>query len=127
MSHLAAELSTRSSQLACQSELLAERDRKLAELGHVNAELREEKKKVDALQGCSILLDVVILDLKIRVFLIGEIKHLQRKSESQTQELRKSLRENAAALAEFEKALVRKSEECNVSECHRYRYRVVAF
>ena len=52
MSQLAAELSTRGSQLACQSELLAERDRKLSELGHVNAELREEKKKVDALQGC---------------------------------------------------------------------------
>ena len=46
----------------------------------------------------------------------GEIKHLQRKSESQTNELKKSLRENAAALAEFEKALVRKSEECNVSD-----------
>jgi len=43
----------------------------------------------------------------------GQINHLQKKSESQTRDLKRSMRENATALAEFEKALVRKSEECN--------------
>jgi CRISPR/Cas system CSM-associated protein Csm4 (group 5 of RAMP superfamily) len=45
----------------------------------------------------------------------AEINHLQKKSESQTRDLKKTMKDNAQALAEFEKALIRKSEECNVS------------
>jgi hypothetical protein len=45
----------------------------------------------------------------------GELNHLQRKSESQTRDMKKNLKDSAMALAEFEKALIRKSEECNVS------------
>jgi hypothetical protein len=48
-------------------------------------------------------------------FFIAEINHHIKKSESQTRDLKKTMKENAAALAEFEKALIRKSEECNVS------------
>jgi hypothetical protein len=40
---------------------------------------------------------------------------MQRKSESQTKDLQKVMKESASTLAEFEKALIRKSEECNVS------------
>jgi hypothetical protein len=43
---------------------------------------------------------------------------LQQKSESQSRDLKKHMKDSAAALTEFEKALVRKSEECNVR--HRY-------
>ena len=46
----------------------------------------------------------------------GELNSLQRKSDSQGRDLKKVMRDNAAALSEFEKALVRKSEECNVSK-----------
>jgi hypothetical protein len=45
---------------------------------------------------------------------LGEINHLQQKSESQSRDLKKHMKDSAAALTEFEKALVRKSEECNV-------------
>lgn len=45
----------------------------------------------------------------------GEINHLKQKSESQARDLQKHIKDSAAALTEFEKALVRKSEECNVS------------
>lgn len=45
--------------------------------------------------------------------LAAEINHLQKKSESQTRDLKKTMKDNAQALAEFEKALIRKSEECN--------------
>lgn len=48
-------------------------------------------------------------------FTVAQINHLIRKSESQTRDLKKTMNENAQALAEFEKALIRKSEECNVS------------
>jgi hypothetical protein len=44
------------------------------------------------------------------------MNHLQRKSESQARDLKRVMKENAATIAEFEKALVRKSDECNV--CH---------
>lgn len=47
----------------------------------------------------------------------AEINHLQRKSDSQSRDLKKLMTDNAATIAEFEKALVRKSEECNVSVC----------
>ncbi|KAJ1443511.1 hypothetical protein B484DRAFT_292353 [Ochromonadaceae sp. CCMP2298] len=43
----------------------------------------------------------------------GQINHMQRKSESQTKDLQKVMKESASTLAEFEKALIRKSEECN--------------
>lgn len=45
----------------------------------------------------------------------GEINHLQQKSESLSRDLKKHMKDSSAALSEFEKALVRKSEECNVS------------
>lgn len=48
-------------------------------------------------------------------FLTGEINHWKQKSESQARDLQKHIKDSAAALTEFEKALVRKSEECNVS------------
>lgn len=47
---------------------------------------------------------------------IGEINHLQQKSESLSRDLKKHMKDSASALTEFEKALVRKSEECNVSD-----------
>ncbi len=47
--------------------------------------------------------------------LAAEMNHLSRKSESQGRDLKRVMKDNAAALSEFEKALVRKSEECNVS------------
>lgn len=45
--------------------------------------------------------------------LAAEVNSLQKKAESQGRDLRRTMKENAAAMAEFEKALVRKSEECN--------------
>jgi len=45
--------------------------------------------------------------------LSAQINHLIKKSESQTRDLKKTMADNAVALAEFEKALIRKSEECN--------------
>lgn len=40
---------------------------------------------------------------------------MKQKSESQARDLQKHIKDSASALTEFEKALVRKSEECNVS------------
>lgn len=45
--------------------------------------------------------------------LAGELKQQQRRSESQGRDLKKMMKENATTLAEFEKALIRKSEENN--------------
>lgn len=47
--------------------------------------------------------------------LAGEVNHAQSKAESLGRDLKKVMRENAQSLSEFEKALIRKSEECNVS------------
>lgn len=47
--------------------------------------------------------------------LAGEINHLQQKADSVSRDLKKVMRDDAMTLSEFEKALVRKSEECNVS------------
>lgn len=55
----------------------------------------------------------------------AEMNHLQRKSESQARDLKRVMMDNAATIAEFEKALVRKSEECNVS-CVRIYWHVQA-
>lgn len=41
---------------------------------------------------------------------------MQQKSESLSRDLKKHMKDSASALTEFEKALVRKSEECNVSK-----------
>jgi seryl-tRNA synthetase len=43
----------------------------------------------------------------------GEINNQKKKSESQTQELMKVMKDSSQSLAEFERALIRKSEECN--------------
>jgi phage-related tail protein len=51
--------------------------------------------------------------------LSAEINHLIKKSESQTRDLKKTMKENAEALSEFEKALIRKSGECDVSRRRR--------
>ena len=45
----------------------------------------------------------------------GEYNHVLKKLDSQTKEMKKSMKENASTLLEFEKALARKSGECNVS------------
>ncbi len=39
---------------------------------------------------------------------------MQKKSESQTKDMKKMMKDNAQSLTEFEKALARKSGECNV-------------
>ena len=90
VSQLAAELSSRGSQLACQTELLAERNRKLAELGHVHAELREEKKKVDALQGffhSSTMLSGVVVTFAISN---DTVSWLSRRDKASATEVRES-------------------------------------
>lgn len=45
----------------------------------------------------------------------AEINHLQKKSESLSKDLKRVMKENAQSLSEFEKALIRKSGECDVS------------
>lgn len=44
----------------------------------------------------------------------AEMNHLQKKSESQARDLKRILKDNAQSLSEFEKALIRKSGECDV-------------
>eukprot|EP01035_Chromulina_nebulosa_P021107 gene21107-27349_t len=43
----------------------------------------------------------------------GEINHLHQKNESQLKDSKKTLKENSFIIAEYEKALARKSDECN--------------
>jgi hypothetical protein len=45
--------------------------------------------------------------------LSGEINHLHKRAESQGRDLKRIMKENAATLSEFEKALIRKSGECD--------------
>ncbi len=47
--------------------------------------------------------------------MVAEINHIQKKSESQTKDMKKMMKDNAQTLLEFERALARKSGECNVS------------
>jgi hypothetical protein len=47
----------------------------------------------------------------------AEINQMQRKVESQTKDMKKMMRENSQTLIEFERALARKSGECNVRHC----------
>lgn len=68
---------------------------KLQSMKDLEEKLKQAEDQVDALKG--------------------EMNHLQRKSESQTRDLKKTMKENAHTLLEFEKALARKSGECNVS------------
>jgi len=44
----------------------------------------------------------------------AQVNHEKKKSEGASKELKRVMKENAAAMAEFEKALIRKSEECNL-------------
>ena len=46
--------------------------------------------------------------------LAAEAMHHQRTVESQAKDMKKMMRENSNTLLEFEKALARKSGECNV-------------
>ncbi len=46
---------------------------------------------------------------------LAEINHIQKKSESQTKDMKKMMKDNAQTLLEFERALARKSGECSVS------------
>ena len=48
----------------------------------------------------------------------GELNHLQHKTDSQARDLKKALKDSSVVLAEFDKALVRKSYECNVCYSH---------
>jgi len=111
----ALDISGKDLQLLQLTEAVVSKDKQLAESAHLHVELKESERRADTLAGekRSMLHLVGILDSFIH---LGEIKHLQRKSESQTNELKKTMKENAAALAELERALVRKSEECNVSD-----------
>jgi hypothetical protein len=47
---------------------------------------------------------------------------LQKKTDSLSKDLKKVMKEDALAISEFEKALIRKSEECNVYYYYNYYY-----
>jgi len=47
--------------------------------------------------------------------LSGELNHLQQRADSLGRDLKKYMRDSAVSVAEFEKALIRKTEECDVS------------
>lgn len=49
--------------------------------------------------------------------LSGELNHLQQRADSLGRDLKKYMRDSAVSVAEFEKALIRKTEECDVSAC----------
>lgn len=46
--------------------------------------------------------------------LTAEMNHLQKKADSLSKDLKKVLKDNAETVSEFEKALIRKSGECDV-------------
>ena len=49
------------------------------------------------------------------------MNHLQQKADSLSRDLKKYMKDSAVSLAEFERALVRKTEECDVRrELYKY-------
>jgi chromosome segregation ATPase len=92
--------------------LVEERDssiKQIAMIAELNTKLSQELASMPELERSREQADVEINRLQ------GEINHLNQKAESQARDLKKALKESAVIISEFEKALIRKSEECNVS------------
>lgn len=96
-------------QLSSSMTEIKRRERDLLTLQEEVAVLQAKVAEVDSLK------EAVAAAENRNEQLAAEMNALQRKAESQARDLKKSMKENAAALAEFEKALIRKSDECNVS------------
>eukprot|EP01039_Chlorochromonas_danica_P006982 gene6982-7724_t len=96
-------------------------EEKLIEASREMERLQDEKKELKALvdsQQEKLLntkkLEEQLLESEEKADqLAAEMNHLLRKSESQSRDMKKMMIDNAATMSEFEKALVRKSEECN--------------
>lgn len=78
-----------------QQETITRQEEALQHVKTLEGQLMESKKQNDGLQA--------------------EINHLQKKCDSLSKDLKRVMKENAQSLSEFEKALIRKSGECDVS------------
>jgi DNA-binding ferritin-like protein (Dps family) len=81
------------------------------ELEQLRTDNEEKTKKIDSLMGvwsCNIYM------VASNYYILGEINHLMKRAESQGKDLKKVLLDNGNAIAQFEKALIRKSGECDV-------------
>eukprot|EP01038_Epipyxis_sp_PR26KG_P008432 gene8432-11408_t len=74
-------------------DIINNQEEKLEETKKIIIELKESEAKSDRLAG--------------------EVNHLQKKADSLSRDLKKVMKDDAMTIAEFEKALIRKSEECN--------------
>jgi len=120
-------LVVKEAEMRCMVDMTSEREKKYDETVHLleqqlTVAITENKRFEREISS----LRLVVIEnqqLKVDIRLIqdekdklsGELNHLQQKTDSLGKDLKKYMRDNAISVAEFEKALIRKTEECDVS------------
>lgn len=94
MGNSAIEMKRLEREVSIQQELYKRKEQEMADLVNYPKLLTNANDRYDILQG--------------------EYNHLLKKLDSQTKDMKRVMKENASTCLEFEKALARKSGECNV-------------